>query len=463
MITLFKYNTNEIRAIINPDSSSQESKGIMADHLFNLNFKSTEFIDFQIGDYANIFDTLFRLNKDAEFDKIWKRDYDFTLTMEGPTYELRRAQYLTLNANNHFTDGKFSLHAKPVVFLQLLIDNMNRAFPGLGWELGSVLDADYQTIEFDGNKCLQVLNTLADRFKTEYIIEGRRIHLIKRRLSSGIVLEFGKKKPLYAISRKNQDANDIITRLYAFGSSKNIGNNYRGGAPRLRMRDELFVERNRTEHGLYEDTVVFDGTNGLPDIYPHRTGIVSSVTTPFIFTDIDIDFDVNVYKLPGNVAPKITFNTGLLAGVVFEMDVFDYDTKSFTIKSNTSDQTVELPSESFTPAIGDEYVITDVTQPAKYIERAEDDLKAAAIAYLEDHGPNRLSFPVTCNPFYFNSHPEQIKLGNTVQLLAPEMNINREIRIFSYTRNYRNPDLYTMELAENVKDQPVILKLINTR
>ena len=107
---------------------------------------------------------------------------------------------------------------------------MNRLFPGDGWKRGQVLDADFQTIAFDAQKCLQVLSTLADKFATEFLIDGYTIHLIKRQPSAGVTLEYGQGKALWNIGRDNADGyTGMVTRAYVYGSSKNLGENNRGG------------------------------------------------------------------------------------------------------------------------------------------------------------------------------------------------------------------------------------------
>src|SRR6202012_1747074 len=106
-------------------------------------------------------------------------------------------------------------------------------------------------------------------------------------------LEYGKGQALYSVSRQNTNqpgSISIITRLYAYGSNRNIDINYRGGVKYLRMAANTYIEKNVAQLGLFASIVYFDGQSLTPEIYPHRVGTVTAVTADFTFADADIDF-----------------------------------------------------------------------------------------------------------------------------------------------------------------------------
>jgi hypothetical protein len=452
----------ELRAVIEPDEQSAQSCGIMRDDTVTLNISVAAPIAFQIGDYATIFNNRYQLNQEVKFKKVSTKNYEYILVMEGYMYDLGKTAFLFLDAGNHFTEGQFTFRGRPIDFINVIIYNMNRIYPGQ-WQVGNVVDADYHTLTFNSQNCLEVLSNLAQTFLTEYLIIGQTIHLYQRQLDSGITLEYGPGKALFSISRDNQSTNgqgDVITRLYAYGSNRNIGSNYRFGAKFLRMADSLFIEKNTDLYGVFEKTIFFDGSSQTPEIYPRRTGTVSAVTSPFIFTDASIDFDVNAQLMPG-VTAKLTFNTGQLAGYSFTINAFNYGTKTFTINKNTDEQTIDVPSALLSPAIGDNYVLTDILMPLSYVDDAEAELLVNAQKYLAENSPAKVVFSVECNPFYFKANGVQLQLGYIYGLLAAELGVDRQIRATAFTRNIRNPILYTVELADKVTVQPLIVKLLN--
>lgn len=464
LITIYKKGTLDIRAVVDPDDKSQQSVGIMRGDIVTLTFSVAEAILFGIGDYCTIYGNNYQINAPVAFKKSGSRNFDYTVTLEGDQYDLTKCAYLFLNSSNHFTDGQFTILGKPIDFMNLVIYNLNRLYPGAGWTLGAVDDAPYQNITFQSQNCMQVLSTLAQNFLTEYIFEGKKISLTVKQPPSGVTLEYGKGLALYSLNRANQSTSgtmNMFTRLYAYGSNKNIGANYRGGAKYLRMAAGLYIENNVDTLGVFENTVFFDGQQLLPEIYPQRTGFVTGVTSEFIFTDADIDFNVTDYLILGTTA-QVTFNTGQLGGYTFQIADFNWLTKTFTINSNTSDQTLIIPSDLLKPAIGDTYVITNITMPLSYTEDAEAQLAKAAHFYLDNYGPAKMTFTTECNPFYFKANNVALQLGFTYRLISAESNIDRQIRLVNYTRNLRNPFLYTIDLADKVIPQPVIIKLINS-
>lgn len=467
MITIYRYNSTDVRAVVNPDDKSEQRCGLMRDDIVTLSFTSPVYIAFQPGDYTTVFNKLYKLNKPAVWTKSAKRRFEYVLTLEGLQYDLGKAQYFTLNANNRFTEGKFSLRGTALDFCNLIIVNLKRWAPDSDWRLGSVVETPYETLEFNGNSCMEVLSQLADKFKTEWIIEGTKISLYQKQVNSGLVLEYGQGKALSSIGQQSQDETaNIITRLFVFGSSKNLGKNYRNGAPRLRLASGLYIEKNTEKYGIIEKTIVFDGTGDFEEIYPHRTGILSAVTAPDTFTDDAIDFDVNDYLMGTDngtqiLTAKVTFNTGMLAGVTFEVHSFNYATKTFVINPNTESQTIAMPSADFKPAPGDEYVITDIVMPESYYIKAEAYLLQKATEYLNKAAVENLQYPMRCNDSYFKMNGIRLIIGSVYSILLPEAGLTINKRVISYVRNLRNPDKYEFELADTVPAQPLIIKLIN--
>ncbi|QTE36032.1 phage tail protein [Mucilaginibacter gossypii] len=458
LVTVYKKGTSEIRAVINPDDKSVQDIGIMRNDIIKLSFAVTNPIFFAVGDYTTVFGRHYQLNREVPFKQVADRDIQYDLTFEGWQYDLLRANFLTLDANNHFTEGKFSFRGRAIDFMNLIIHNMERWNPGSGWTVGDVLDTDFITLDFDSENCLEALNKLADQCKTEYYFEGsgKRISLTKKAPASGVTLEYGQGKALMSIAKANQDtgtAPQLITRLYVYGGNRNIGQNYRDGAKYLRIGDVPYVDKNPDVFGVYEHTVYFD------DVYPRREGSVTSIGDKFTFSDSTLEFNVMDYELPG-VTIQVTFNTGQLAGSTFDVHAFVNDTKTFTINALTN-ETTNLPTDFIKPAVGDKYIIIGIKMPLSYITAAEAELKQRGIAYLNENGPGKVTFPVDANDLWFLREGIELQLGKTYRLLSTKFQIDRTIRLMSYTRNLRNPAIYTLELADSVAVQSTFVKLLN--
>lgn len=436
-----------IRGAIDPSSNDIQNKSINGVDLAVINWLTPVPLDFEIGDYINILNDVYTLNSRINRARTFKRSYEYTLPFEGQSSKLGRANFLFLDNFNRFTKSFFFLNAKPIDFLNLIVANMNRVFPEMNWVRGNCIDDKFANIQFNGVNCLDAINTIAEQYSTEYLIEktptSYRISLYRREVNTGFVLRFGALEGLHSIEELPQDNSNPVNKLYAYGSNKNIGSNYRLGEERLRMEGDRFVTQEiPMVHGTFEKTIAFE------DIYPHRTGKVSSVDTPFIFADDTIDFNLNSYNMPNDVKPKVVFLTGLLSGYTFTVSNFNNTTKKFTIEKNTQEQTVEVPSLLMSPQVGDEYTIVDILMPDSYIVAAEKELKERAMQWLQDNGLPKVKYNVVCNPFWMRKYSATLKLGDIITLDVPEMGINLQIRVITINRNIIKPYIYAIELSD---------------
>lgn len=223
----------------------------------------------------------------------------------------------------------------------------------------------------------------------------------------------------------------------------------------LYLEKNTGIEQGTGKYDIIEVTKIFD------EVYPRRNGVVTSVGTPFVFSDSGMDFNVNSYRIP-NVDAKIEFTSGQLSGNAFTLASYNNTTKTFTINKNTSDQTLDIPSDLLKPAVGDTYVITGILMPNAYIINAEAELRQKVQEYLDSvSGEVPTTISVVCNPSYFARTGFPVSLGAVVSVQDTRLKVNRQIRIIGYTRNWQYPTLYTLTLADSVKDKSLI-KLINT-
>lgn len=462
VLTIYRFATTTARAVIEPDVSSQQQVTLMNEDILVLNFSTTAPISFQIGDYAHFIGKLYQINKLPKRTKTSTRNYQYNLQMEAEFYDLGKVDYFFLDENNVFTEPVFTLRGRLQDFGDLIVYNLKRVFPTANWILGQVLQTDYATITFTAQNCLQVLQTLATTFDTEYLIIGKTINLFQNISSSGLVLQQGKDNPLISLTESDQDASNVITRLYAYGSTRNITATYRDGAQRLRMGSTSYIEKNVDLYRTVEYVILFDGTNGNEEIYPHRTGTVSAVDDPFNFYDSSMNFDLNGagILIPG-VTAQVVFNTGLLSGYTFDIAAYDTATKKFTINQDTSETSFVVPSTTYPPQVGDTYVIININLPQPYVDQAESDLRAAAQTYIDAHSIPPVTYACICNAKWFKDNNRSFNLAESAQIIDTDFGINKITRITAFTRNFQNIYLYTLTLSDTVLPRSLIVKLIN--
>ncbi|GAA4328604.1 hypothetical protein [Flaviaesturariibacter amylovorans] len=447
MDTLDIYRGGNLLATIQPGSNAVQSKQIMGENVLRLDFEMSRYIDFTVGDTASVFGEVYKINQLPVIKKAGTYAFQYTITMEAVGADLAKAQFLFLNPSNSLLESDFSLMGDPATFMALLLQNASR-LPSSSWQIGQVIAGPFKALSFSKENCYNALSRIAEAFDTEFWIEGTTIHLTKRRIDTALRFEVGRNRGLYEIVRTNFNNSSLCTILYASGSDKNLPADYRGGARRLTLPGgDVFVAslNGQINYGVLEGSEVFD------DVYPQRTGKVTAVDPGNIyrFVDSTIDFDVNDQLLPGLTA-RLTFNTGNLAGYSFKVSSFDNATKTFVILKNDEERVLELPNASMKPAIGDQYVLTDIAMPQVYIDRAEEQLKARADALLEQLATPQLSYAVTIDPTYVKRYGITLVIGQEVMIADPHLNVERKIRIVKTTRNLLQETSYTVELSDLV-------------
>jgi hypothetical protein len=427
---------------INPESTSAQVKQMMGENAITLNFTLNHYTDFIFGDYCTVFGELYKVNTTPIVTKKGSNNFSYVMKMEAEYFDLTKAQYLFLGDDNSLKETDFDLIGRARDFINLLVQNANRVSPG--WKVGDVTSTIYKNLSFSKENCLTVLARLAEAFETEYWVDGKTIHLSKRRSVSTIRFQHGRNKGLYVINRQALSGSKLTTRLYAYGSDKNLPVGYRNYAKRLKMTGGIDYVESNTAQGLVEDVVIFE------DIYPHRTGkITAQGATIYTFFDSSINFDINQYKLPG-VEAKLTFNTGQLAGYTFKIASFNPSSKEIRILPNTEEKALEIPSTLLRPEVGNEYILFDISMPQAYIIDAEKKLKTEATKLINKLSSPQYSYQVDIDPAFMKNRSLKIGVGVEVEIEDGDLGISQLIGIVSCTRNIKEESKYSVEVSDKV-------------
>jgi len=517
-------------------NDSQQSKTIMGDNVVNIHFLNSNYIKFAILDYCMIFGERYLLKELPVVKKTASNYFEYNLKLMAEGHNLGNAQYLFLGTDNSLKESEFYLMGNASTFVDLMIANISRV--DTGWVKGEVIATDYKNLSFKNESCYDVLVRLAQEFDTEFLIEGKTIHLAKRSRDTGYTYQVGYNLGLKEITRVNIDSTKIVTRLYAYGAEKNLPVGYlplgsrrlhlppafvstnpclvsdltwtytpvgrligvydltiewsrplssdvtsvevrwgigftqsltvspdgpatifrvflglvfkvisHGGAceaqetpeftalvnqpvPQLPSTERVYIQKNVSLYGLIEGTIDFD------DIYPHRTGTVTGVdaSDPFKFVDAGIDFDLNAFRLPGLTA-QVTFLTGQLSGYTLDISTYDDSTKTIVVLKNKNETLLEIPGPVFKPAIGDQYVITNIQLPDSYIQAAQAMLLEAAQKYLDTYSQPQYTIQAVMDTKFMKNYVRQVFIGDTVWIKDDQMELDRKIRITQVIRN----------------------------
>ena len=278
------------------------------------------------------------------------------------------------------------------------------------FSIDSTVENKAQLMSYDNVNILDACFSMAKKWDCECWITENIIHFGRCEFGDAVNFEIGKN--VDKMSRSDSQST-YATRIYAFGSTKNIPANYRpvdeslvvNGVVQRRLMlpagtPYIDAYPNMTTEEAIEQVVVFD------DVHPRRVGTMSDITTheytdtikeegkpdvvtkwnAYRFKDSGITFSKD-YILPGEEL-KITFHSGKLNGMIFGV-TFDPDNKDEQLWEivRNEDYGRPLPDEVLCPENGDTYVLSgwDSTKIAELglVSAAEQELKGKTEKYAE--------------------------------------------------------------------------------
>lgn len=441
-----------------------------------------------IGDVITVFGRDYRLNRLPKVSKTGMQEYQYDLEFEGIQYDLMRVTYdVNINTtNNQLQDIQGdSLTGDLKRFMEVLISNANRVFPGK-WALGVCPETDGDnTLTFsESDNCLSVLQTLCseDKFGVEFEIErvnGVYVINIKKTIGQTLpfVLEYGKGKGLYSISRENVSSSNIVTRLKVYGSTENITSKYR--ADRLCMfgkdKASSYIEKADAvaKYGIFEGRKNFD-------IKPTFTGKVSSVVDGDVlsFIDTSFPFDINAKNASGEtlylisgVSAKVHFNSGNIAGYEFEVHAYDHATHKFTLVKQTDDRGNVFPSETspaFQISQNDTYKVLDIAYSRDIEEAAEKKLAEEGNKYYDQNSQPKVQYSVNVTKTFIENKlalsdgiTNVFAPGDYLPIKDDEIGVDKSIRIKSFTRNVLDPYDYSLTISDTQTKGDITTRVIS--
>lgn len=463
-LTIYSKTGSEVATVALKPNSEQSCK-LLGEDIVKVFFESKTSINFNIGDYITVWGKTYTLNTFPVVRKIASRLFEYEATFEGKLYELSKVVFLDLDSSGVHMSHEFFVTGNIELFASLIENNLQRVY-NLSWFVTVIgLDTtETKTLSFSETNCQQALKQICEEFGCEYeiTVNAGRDELILREMaggSSGYNFEYGKGNGLYEIYRSLSTSNNLTTRLYPFGASKNLGANYRDYSPRLRLPElesggNDYIEKidNIASFGLFERVVIFD------DIFPEREGTVTGIGgSVYEFVDSGM-FDLNEtengnskYLLDG-IDAKISFRTGNLAGYEFVIANFNSGSKTFTINKYVDERGTAFPSENepaFQIQPGDKYVILDIAMPESYIEDAEYRLSAKASEWLNKYSNQQVVYELTVDPLFARDNSITFGVGDAVGVFDNDLGVNEQIRITEVVRSLVNEYEFKLKISDS--------------
>ena len=426
--------TGKVLFDVQVNDSSVRNRAIMGDNSVTLNLSLPEYATIPVGSYIEYQGQRYTLWRPDNFKKHGTRNFEYKITFGSNQEILKRYKYKSLSDIPF--QLKFTLTAKPKMFLQLLVDNLN--LRDSGWTVGDCIVATEKYLSFNHEYCYDVLGRLAQEFNTEWEIDGKTIHLrkVEKFKTEPLALSYGKGNGFRpGVGRATQGDKSPLNLLFVQGGDRNIdlatynsrylllpkskeleyeGRKYKTD------KDGMYITRADKEVSQYNEDS-YDASN----IYPSRVGEVTAVTTeegtdnkgnPVTFynivdTTIPADLNYRDCRIAGEKATMI-FQTGVLTGREFDIvqtdtDLTGYDhaTRTFELVPLEEDG-VTLPNENLKPAIGDKYAIFNIKLPQAYIQDdatqtgASWEMFKEAVRYFYENEEEKFSFTGELDPIW---------------------------------------------------------------
>lgn len=412
---------------------------LMKEDYIILPFSAPSPIPFKLGDYVDLAGALDeslggKLAKIYEITDIQKPTYN--TSTGGYDYELRLDAYYWKWKNKIFkytpeqagSEASWSLTASLDVQLGVFLRNLKSlgyTYRGsdFTFSIDDTVENKAVAMTYDNLNLLDALFSMAgeDKWNCDCWITDNVIHFGRNEFGDAVKIERGIEAS--SITR-SESQGTYATRIYAFGSTKNIPTNYRptdeqavvNGVVQKRLMlpaDTPYIDayEGMSQEEAIEDVVVFD------DVYPRRVGTLSDVhtrteevnnedgtketVTYYRYKDTGLVFK-DEYIIEGQEL-KIKFQSGKLNGMEFGV-IFNPTPKDETRGEQlweivrNDDYGRILPDDIMRPENGDKYVLSgfDIQLVSdQYIPDAEQELKEKAQKYADKVNKDDGTYPTT--------------------------------------------------------------------
>lgn len=391
---------------------------LMKEDYIVLPFSVPEPIYFKLGDYVDLSGVLDDslgglLSKVYEVTDLQKPS--FNTSTGGYDYELKLDAYYWKWKNKIFKytpehagyEASWSLTAALDVQLGVFLRNLKAlgyTYKGkeFVFEIDSTVENKAVAMTYDNMNLLDALFSMAgeDKWNCDCWITDNVIHFGRNEFGDSVKIELGVEA---SAMTRSESKGTYATRIYAFGSTRNIPENYRpieeqtvvNGVVQRRLMlpagtPYIDVYPDMSQEEAIEDIVVFD------EVYPRLESTMSSVSTRtetvtnedgnqetvtyYRYRDTGLNFSKD-YILPGQEL-TIIFQSGKMNGLEFGV-IFDPDNNGSQLWEivRSEDYGRPLPDDTIYPENDDKYILSGFDPKfvsAQMIPDAEKELKEKA-------------------------------------------------------------------------------------
>lgn len=447
----------------------------MAERACTSTFISDVKINFDVFDYIDYRGERFELELLPTVKKISKHQYSYDLNFVSLKYELERCMMRNIVPSDNGIVYPTPLVVEftgTVKYLAERIQACLDAMYGKGvWSitLADGVDSEEKNISMSNQNCWSALSLVNTEYKLNYFVKGRSVTIGGAEPVVNNVFEYGKGKGLYEIERISDADTGIVTKLRAYGGTRNLDYSYpkkpewtdsilpaNYALSPLRLMLPSFKTDGVTDfvlasneaiakYGIREGVITYD------DIYPSITGMKNSAgqaideikSVDAITSETQPTFTVQLYDLGFDLNESLTtdeaqlsMKSGALQGYAFTITkIVKASDGSYTLtlgrntleESDTDNFTV--PNKDWNMKAGDRFVLLNILMPQEYIRAAENRLLERAKEYIAKYSSTNYSYNIGVDEIFMARNANfynEIMEGKRLTVNDPEMGIDHE-------------------------------------
>lgn len=455
---------------------------LMKEDYIVLPFSVPEPIYFKLGDYVDLSGVLDDslgglLSKVYEVTDLQKPS--FNASTGGYDYELKLDAYYWKWKNKIFKytpehagyEASWSLTAALDVQLGVFLRNLKAlgyTYKGkeFVFEIDSTVENKAVAMTYDNMNLLDALFSMAgeDKWNCDCWITDNVIHFGRNEFGDAVKIELGVEA---SAMTRSESKGTYATRIYAFGSTRNIPENYRlieeqtvvNGVVQRRLMlpvDTPYIDvyPDMSQEEAIEDIVIFD------EVYPRLESTMSEVSTRtenvtnedgnqetvtyYRYHDTSLNFSKD-YILPGQEL-TIIFQSGKMNGLEFGV-IFDPDNNGSQLWEivRSEDYGRPLPDDTIYPENDDKYILSGFDPKfvsAQMIPDAEKELKEKAQKVADQRKKDDGTYYVTLRSEWVNKDKLKrfFEFGQKINLVNKAFFENgRESRVIGWEFNLDIP------------------------
>lgn len=474
----------------------------MGERAVTATFEHHSEVAFDVFDYIVYRGEKFELESIPSVKKVSRNEYEYELRFVSLKYELERCEMRDIVPNDNGvvypTPLTFSFTGDVRYLAERIQANLDALYGKGVWNIvvAEGVSSDEKNISIAQQNCWNALSLVNTTYGLNFSVRGREVVIGGEIDAVSHTFQYGKGNGLYEIERASDTEIGIVTKLRAYGSTKNLDYSYPKkpewadsalpvsfALSPLRLMLPSFKEDGKTDYVLADDAVISkygirEASIVYEDIYPSIAGAtnengeaideIASVDeideskSTFVVYLRDLGFDLEEHLTTSEA--QLSMKTGTLQGYTFNISVIDRLSNGgykLTLGRNSVEGSEEsgfnVPNKDWNMKAGDKFVLLNILMPQAYIREAEQRLLIRAKEYLAEYGKTNFSYNVGLHDKFLVEHPsvyDSLVEGVKLRVQDNELGISEDVIIQSITITEASDDNILPQVKVTLNNKP---------